>query len=894
MGKQARDYHTRAEQVVFERLEKGISRQILALATGCHAAGTRILMFNGVIKNVEDICVGELLMGDNGAPREVLSLARGNEQMVKITPIKGDEFVVNINHILSLKRTSLPPDRAKRYPEILNIKVADYLNLSAHTKHLYKLYKSGPLSFGKSLFQEINTTKIDPYFIGLWLGDGTVGSTNITKDEPELDEYFSTFSFEGTVSKKYSNSDKCAHHSFTTQGRKENPLRTYLKTLFVNNEKRIPFDYLTNNIDKRYSLLAGLLDTDGYLGEDGCSYEIITKYKGLSDDILFLCRSLGLRANCSDKIGKIKYINFEGLYYRISISGNTHLIPCKIKRKKANLRRQIKNCLVTGFKIELLENDNYYGFELDGNHLYCMGDFTVTHNTGKTFLAAIIAKRFKKILFMSHTEELMEQSGLAMLNEFYPDININETVNAHGGLIEYFRHLDNIGSFATAEEKSRFGIIKADMFNIDAHITLASFQTIHRRLDRIPSEHFDLVIVDECHLSAAKSIKRTLDYLKPKLLLGLSASPYRADGASLDTVFQEISFQYNISDAIQDGYLCELDAIQVRTQLNLDDVRTTAGEFNQKDLRQEVDTPARNKLIVDSYKKYADGKQNLVFCVDVEHAQNLCMAFKEAGYRAEFVVGDTELTPDRRAVIDRFKTGETQVLLNCMILTAGYDNPFIKCLTLACPTKSLTKFIQQLGRATRTLPGVIDGIGSSDERRAAIKQSNKPHCIILDVVDTTARHNVVNTWTLEKDLPIEKKVFLTSEKRIKLLEARTKREFEAKTQKDTRVQLIPLPKIKHGSVIYSKDDATAAQLNTLYGLGFDIENIVYTKGDAYKLIANDAAPKEWVYVLKKKGYDTTRGVTRSEALAIFKVMREKEAKMKEAEDMSGISPVQGL
>ncbi len=513
---------------------------------------------------------------------------------------------------------------------------------------------------------------------------------------------------------------------------------------------------------------------------------------------------------------------------------------------------------------------------------------------GKTFVAAKIANRFKRILFLCHTEELIEQGGIAMLNEFYPEISIADMIEQHGGLIPYFRYLEDNKLFVSPEDANRFGIIKANLFKTTGHITIASLQTIHRRLDRISPDCFDLVVIDECHMASANTFKKTLDYFKPKLLVGLSATPYRADGASLADIFDKISFQFGIADGIQEGYLCELDAIQVKTQINLDNVRTTAGEFNQKDLTQEVDTPERNKLIVDSYKKYADGKQNLVFCVDVQHAQNLCQTFKDAGYLAEFIVGDVELTPDRRDVINRFKSGETTVLVNVAVLIAGFDHPGIGCLTMAAPTKSLTRYIQQIGRSTRTLPGVIDGIDNPIMRRDAIKRSKKPACIILDVVDTSNRHKIISTWSLDREKPIKDRVFTTQEKKNVLIEAKKKREFEAQTKEDKRVNLLEIPKTKLGKGEWTKDPATGPQLDKLRALGFDVENQSYSKGDANRMIDGDPAPMNWVYAAKKMGYDLSNGLTRGEFVLIMSENEKKKQKEKEKKDLGNNVIIDGL
>lgn len=516
---------------------------------------------------------------------------------------------------------------------------------------------------------------------------------------------------------------------------------------------------------------------------------------------------------------------------------------------------------------------------------------------GKTFCAVKAVSEFKRKIWLTHTIELLEQSGTAFLQELYPNLSIQTMIDTYGGLSDYLTAIRSHGMFGDSSDNEllrNVGIVKAEAFDIEADIVLASMQTLHRRLDRISPEAFDAVIVDEAHMATAKTVVKSINHFNPKLLLGLTATPHRSDGALLGDVFDKISFQYSINDAIQDGYLCELDALRIQSNISLDNVRTTAGEFNQKDLKQTVDTPERNQLLVQKYKQYADGKQNIVFCVDVDHAQNVCETFKDNGYKAEFIVGDTELTPDRKAVINRFKSGETQVLVNCMILTAGFDYPGVQVITLACPTKSLTKFMQQVGRGTRTLSGVIDSIDDPKERIKAIKASYKPHCTVLDIVDTTNRHKIVNTWDLDRDKPIEQRVFTTKEKKDVLIEVREKRKFEAQTKKDTKVNLFELPKVEYSTSIKMRDAATEKQIAFLKNLGYDVDNNTYTKGSANQIISSHNASDAQIKALKYMGYDVSRGVTIGESQLAFKAHEDRQAKKKETKELGNRAPIQGL
>jgi len=358
----------------------------------CHGKGTKILMFDGSIKNVEDVVIGDQLMGPDSKPRNVLSLTRGKEEMFKIKPTKGEEWVCNKAHILSLKASS-SIDKNYNSGDLYNITLEEYLKLSKRRQKNLRQWRTG-------VYFKEKYIPYDPYWAGLWLGDGTCREPNITKDEPELFEYYkefcSKYGFQHTI---HRSKNKTPHVSFITN-KQINPLYGFIKSFQKNGEKRIREDYLINSEENRLRLLAGLIDTDGHL-INNC-YEIITKYKGLNDDILYLARSLGLAATSRVKKVTLEERDFTGTYYRIFISGDIDKIPCKILRKKAKPRKQIKDTLVTGFSVDSIGLGNYYGFSVDRDHLYLLGDFTVTHNSWSLVLVTHAAlKQGKKVLLIS-------------------------------------------------------------------------------------------------------------------------------------------------------------------------------------------------------------------------------------------------------------------------------------------------------------------------------------------------------------------------------------------------------------------------------------------------------------------------------------------------------------
>lgn len=349
----------------------------------CHPKDTPILMHDGSIRMVQDLKLGDKLMGPDSLPRTVLSLGTGEELIYEIEPNYGDSWKCNESHILSLVCNQDRNHGKLKFIKgnVYNIPLKAYLDLPDHVTHSLKLYRA------KINFTE-TSVPYDPYFVGLWLGDGVTDRPVVTQDDDQLEEYFELFAEKvglKYVRKVYKDADgnsKCPIHSFVGAKGKENALLQFLRTLVLNDEKRIPKNYLINDENVRLQVLAGLIDSDGH---NNCAgYEYITKWKGLRDDVLFLARSLGFRAT-----HRVKMVN-NVPYFRINITGHCEKIPVKLDRKIISPKEGIfKNPLTTGFSVKKLDKDIYYGFELDGDHLYLLGDFTVTHNT--TILMEAIA-----------------------------------------------------------------------------------------------------------------------------------------------------------------------------------------------------------------------------------------------------------------------------------------------------------------------------------------------------------------------------------------------------------------------------------------------------------------------------------------------------------------------
>lgn len=343
------------------------------MAGACHARDTEILMYDGSIKKVQDVIVGDQLMGPDSKPRNVLSLARGRQEMVKFTPTKGyDPFVVNLDHILPLyriRRTNSKPDfkSGKSY----NTRVRDYVGWSKTQRHIHKLQTTGVEFAEKEL-------PIDPYFVGLWLGDGTSRSANITTMDSEIVDYLHKYAINEGLRVSVDDSKKSKASTYrlvlvTRNGNELNPLKEKLSKLDLIQNKHIPFIYKTSSSDQRKLLLAGLVDSDGHC--NGSGYEIIQKIETLADDIMFIARSLGF--TCNKKVKVIDGTN----YYRLFFYGGTKL-PVKLRRKQITSEQRNRRHNLLGLKHEVINEDDYFGFELDSDHLYLTSDFVIHHNTG--------------------------------------------------------------------------------------------------------------------------------------------------------------------------------------------------------------------------------------------------------------------------------------------------------------------------------------------------------------------------------------------------------------------------------------------------------------------------------------------------------------------------------
>lgn len=353
------------------------------------------------MRAVEDVYVGEYVMGPDSRPRLVLQTTRGVGPLYKVKQTSGIDYIVNDAHILSLKRSGasaqprglLKSGRYRwpngRYPSWGDVANVDVLTVAAQSKRRqahFRGYKAGLLQF------PTKALPIDPYMLGLWLGDGTSRELSITSMDKEIIDFCSSYikQWGGEARVKGKENNKAKFIVMYAREGRVNPLWQKFRELGLANNKHIPDIYQFNSESARLQLLAGLIDTDGSKSKN--NYYTITQVNGvLARQIKYLADGLGFRTsirksqtNCNGVIGQA---------FRVAISGDAYRIPCKIARKiiRAEDIRRNKDHLLSQVALEPMGVGEYAGFALDGDHLFLLEDGTVTHNSW-AFAEALIRR----------------------------------------------------------------------------------------------------------------------------------------------------------------------------------------------------------------------------------------------------------------------------------------------------------------------------------------------------------------------------------------------------------------------------------------------------------------------------------------------------------------------
>lgn len=352
--------------------------------------------------------------------------------------------------------------------------------------------------------------------------------------------------------------------------------------------------------------------------------------------------------------------------------------------------------------------------------------------TGKTVLFANVINRAKvnafprktRALVIAHREELIWQAR------------------------------DKIRSATGLECAIEMGDYKATELGLanSAPVVVSTIQTLSSggdgggRMAKFNPDDFGLIVIDEAHHACAGSYRRVINYFRQSKLFGVTATPDRADEEALGQVFESVAFDYEILDAIHDGWLVSIEQQMVNVEgLDFSSIRTTAGDLNGADLAAVMEAEKNLQGIAGPSLDIIGSKRALVFTSSVKCAETLSEIFnRHRGGMASWVCGKTP-KDERRKILSDFHNGSIQVVCNCGVLTEGFDDPGVEVVIMGRPTKSRSLYSQMVGRATRPLPGIVDGPETPYERRAAISSSEKPSCLVVDFVGNSGKHKLMTS-----------------------------------------------------------------------------------------------------------------------------------------------------
>lgn len=378
---------------------KKYNEAILSCATRCFAKGTKVRMFDGSIKNVEDVVVGDELMGPDNKPRTIKSLSKGTQPMYEVNPIKGRPFTCNERHLLYLKNV--------HSNEVIEVETGEFNEWSDLEKDHWRLIHSNAIEYSKK------DLKVSPYLFGFWLA-GFMHSDIPMESLP------------------------------------------YLQSTIINKCRRIPKEYLTSSLTDRRELLAGIIDaflpssnkTPRYTG-----YRLLLmKTNDLLLDVEELCQSMGLSCHI---------VSQDENNSRVYISGDMRNISCRyIKNNVPDVVK--KDVLLTGFNVTAKGVGEFYGFEVDGDHLFLLQDYMIVRNSGKSTTIVISA--------------LYEMYLLLCMISPYKTLNVKNTAN----LTFAFLSKDNPTACSQVGEDVHKGLTQSPYF-VDVITNNLSFSNLDKK-----------------------------------------------------------------------------------------------------------------------------------------------------------------------------------------------------------------------------------------------------------------------------------------------------------------------------------------------------------------------------------------------------------------------------
>lgn len=670
----------RGQPAAVDAMEKYLranSGGILVAPTGtgkCLGKGTPVIMADGRVVPVEQITAGDRLMGPDGTARNVLSTTQQRGQLYRINPEKGESWVCNDVHVLSLVNI--------KTNEVLDIGLDEWVKKGPTFKRLHKLFSVGIDQFENTPSE----VTIDPYFLGVWFGDGVklmrsvagqlcLSKVAISKPDQEIKSLCEETAKQwGLVVREELVEGKCPNYFLThglAQRNSSNPLLDALRGL-VGDDCVIPDCVIRGSHDTRLQFLAGFLDADGDLS---CNrFNITQKREDWARSIWWVARSLGFCAIITPRYKRDQHGN-GGTYYQVSISGDTDRIPTRIPRKQATPRKQIKFATRIGFSVESIGEGDFFGFMLDGDGRFLLGDFTVTHNT---------------ILGYSIGQRLQRAMGVLVYNSHMLD-NWIKTAHQVFGL-----------------KPEEVGVVQSDQCDLGKPVTIMMIQSLLAR--DYPKELYEqigLLITDESPRFAAPSWNEVMRLFPARYRLSLSADPKRDDGLDRLIEWHLGKVGHRIT-----AITAKPAVVQVLYKVNYDkrkfcDWNSPEPNPVKYDKLLQGDKGRNATIVEELVKMRTAGRRILVFSRFKEHLNILKNAF-ESVWQSSVLDVATDKANEQRAptlttmLIGGLKDAKLQAAMEGDVIFTTYafardalNLPTIDTLVFATPTG---KPLQPIGR----------------------------------------------------------------------------------------------------------------------------------------------------------------------------------------------------
>ena len=722
----------------------------------CLGKDTPVMMYDGSIKMVQDVVVDDLLMGDDSKPRRVLSLARGREMMYKVVPVKGEPYVVNESHILSFKCST---NWSKKYYKGLKVDmpILEWMNLppSFHGPAGPLVGYKVPVEFKK---QQVF---IHPYLLGYWLfnqsNDFDVLSIKNAKVFKKLEKIINLI---------YPKLYLCYldNQDYKILGKgdlkyQDNRFLKHLKYYGLFSSLFIPKKFKCNIKNYQLELLAGILDSCAILNK-GC-YEVMTTNKVLLDDLIYLSRSLGYAAYPMEVV--IKGVK----YYKTNIHGeNLELLPIVNESKKSEKRNQIKDALCSRIKLEKLDVDDYYGFSIDGNRRFLLGDFTVTHNTIMSL--NLISRLKKKTLIIVHKEFLIEQ-WIERIKQFLPYARV--------GLIR---------------QK------KTDVKNRD--IVIGMLQSIAmKNYSNDIFQEFGFCIADECHHLSPNVFSRALPKIGCKYMCGLSATPRRDDGLSKVFKWYLGPIIYKVTKRTNDNV--KVNILQIKSD-TLPYTKIELTNFGKVCMSRMINNiceyEKRTNLIIELVKTMLlEDRKILILSDRRQHLKSMFDKISEKITKnVGYYVGG--MKPSQR----KESEGMDVILGTFMMASEGMDIPALDSIILASPKSNIC---QPIGRILRKKhvdkPALVYDLVDEFShfyrqglKRRKFYKKSKYHIIVSKIYDTeaTSVNNMIEQIN-ENQVTIAESVFSSESSEDSKKAKKSAKKKPKKIQKKTLEELNECP-----------------------------------------------------------------------------------------------------